>query len=96
LKGGSGFDSGIVPRAIEDVLSMTKYNDFNATGGSKFGSTPQFKIREQQVFLKMSIYMIYNDQITDLLSKEKKYSTNYGDQNNHPNPEIIHYMDNNL
>lgn len=40
-------DSGIVPRSIEDILAMIKFNEFNASGDSNFRSTPQFKIKEQ-------------------------------------------------
>jgi len=73
LKGGQGSDRGIVPRAIEDILNLIKDPEIEE---KRFGSTPNFKARNQKIFLKMSVFMIHKEQLVDLLGKEKG-STGY-------------------
>lgn len=91
LQGKTGMQRGVVPRAVEDVLSILK-NSLDHPANSSiedYGSVSNrivsinntgFKKKVEidpdansdKIYLKMGVYMIYCDQIFDLLASNGK------------------------
>jgi hypothetical protein len=81
LKGGQGSDRGIMPRAIEESLNLIK-NYGTDESLTQLDKTPNFLNDKQKVLLKLSIYMIYMERVTDLLDKNQATA-----------PNIEHFID---
>jgi hypothetical protein len=80
LNGKQGNLKGILPRAIDKVLSVTASNSFvgqndilNYDCSSINGPiinlhTPDYKEEAERVYLRVSVYLVFRDQIHDLLA----------------------------
>ena len=56
----------MIPRAIEDILGIIK----NPNIDEQLDKTPNFQNNTARFFLKISIFMVYMEEITDLLQKK--------------------------
>lgn len=89
LKGQQGGDRGIAPRAVEEILGLIKSPDAEE---SRLNMTPNFHAQSAKVHLKMSAYMVYMDEIVDLLNRPRNLVF-ANDLQGREQPVIEHYLE---
>lgn len=100
LKGGQGSERGMVPRAVDEILQLTKGTE--AGDHRELDRTPSFLnnqaaagVGANKIFLKVSIYMVTSHKIVDLIANKggKFGSFQNSSKEREKEPHLQHYYD---